>query len=132
MKGWLVLVALLIIVSPAWAVKYPTLSGFVTDGADMISPEWEAKINALAREIEENTTAEFAVVTVESLEGLTREQYAVELFFDPRCVPIDDIYFDTRFLVVPFIAKIPELQVQIRPRCAQFLHDSNSIAQRNH
>lgn len=62
------------------AVEYPTLTGFVTDTADMIDPAWEASINNLAREIEENTTVEIAVVTVPSLEGMAKEQYAVELF----------------------------------------------------
>jgi len=62
------------------SVEYPKLTDFVTDSADMIDAEWEAKINALAKEIEVNSTAEFAVVTVPTLEGLSREQYAVELF----------------------------------------------------
>ena len=45
--------------------------------------------------------------------GLMFYQYAVELSFDPGCVPIDDIHFDTSFCVIPFVAQIPELQVQI-------------------
>ena len=64
----------------AMAANYPELTGFVTDTADMIDPGYEARINQLCGEIEKNSTVEIAVVTVESLEGLTRERYAVELF----------------------------------------------------
>jgi len=80
MKRGLVVFVVLSLVCSVSAVEYPRLSGFVSDNADMFSPEWEAKITALAREIEKNTTAEFAVVTVSSLDGLSIEQYAVELF----------------------------------------------------
>jgi uncharacterized protein len=62
------------------AVNYPTCVKYVTDEAGVITPEWKDKINNLANLIEQNTTNEVAVVTVKSLEGLTVEEYAVELF----------------------------------------------------
>jgi len=74
------LLIFLILVSTAQAVDFPKAENFVTDTADMISPEYESMINNLAMKLERNTTAELAVFTVESLEGLTVEQYAVELF----------------------------------------------------
>lgn len=78
-KTWIII--LLIISSVlAQAADYPTLSGFVTDNADMIEPAWEERITELAGQIERNTTVEVAVVTVDSLGGLSKEQYAVELF----------------------------------------------------
>ena len=80
MKKNLVFITLIVLSAATQAVNYPKLTNFVTDTADLIEPEWEVKINALAKDIEKNTTAEIAVVTVDSLEGLTKEQYAVELF----------------------------------------------------
>jgi len=78
----LIVILILFLITPTFisAVSYPKLKGFVTDNADMISPEWEERIEKLCREIEHNTTAEIAVVTVPSLEGLSKEEYAVELF----------------------------------------------------
>lgn len=76
----LVLIVLILCASTAAAVNYPQLTGFVTDGADMIDPAYETKITELATKIERETTVEIAVVTVESLEGESREMYAVKLF----------------------------------------------------
>lgn len=74
------LLILLLIIIPVLAVSYPKLTDFVTDNADIISPEYEQKITELAKQIEQNTTAEIAVVTINSLEGISKEQYALELF----------------------------------------------------
>lgn len=62
------------------AVQYPKLDGFVTDQANIISPEHKSAIDSLAKRVEQNTTAEIAVVTVNSLEGIDIDTYAVELF----------------------------------------------------
>ena len=61
-------------------VNYPQLTGFVTDNANIIDPEYEAKITQLAEKIEKETTVEIAVVTIDSLEGESREMYALRLF----------------------------------------------------
>ena len=74
-----ILIALLLI-TPILAVDYPNLNDFVTDEANIISPEYEQQIEQLAKAIEQETTVEIAIVTVLSLEGLTKEQYALELF----------------------------------------------------
>jgi len=76
------LIALLILSAPdpACGIQYPEASGFVTDSANMIDPYYEQRIEALCENIEKDTGVEIAVVTVNSLEGITREQYAVELF----------------------------------------------------
>jgi len=76
----LILLILLSALSVVAAVDYPQLTGFVTDDADMIDPAYEAKITELAKNIEGVTTVEIVVVTVESLEGESRETYAVKLF----------------------------------------------------
>ncbi|MDY6965696.1 MAG: TPM domain-containing protein [Halobacteriota archaeon] len=78
---WTFLVILVLLLLPITsAVDYPQLTGFVTDNANMISPEYEDKITGLAEKIERETTVEIAVVTIESLEGESREMYAVNLF----------------------------------------------------
>ncbi|KAF5411655.1 MAG: TPM domain-containing protein [Euryarchaeota archaeon] len=82
-KPSIVILILLILLSalPAVAaVDYPQLTGFVTDDADMIDAVYESKITELAKKIEGATTVEIAVVTVESLEGESKEIYAVKLF----------------------------------------------------
>jgi len=77
----IVLLSLLLAgVAVAVAVEYPELGNFVTDTAEMIDPVYEQRINELCREIEQNTTVEIAVVTIDSLNGMGKEQYAVELF----------------------------------------------------
>ena len=76
----LILLILLSALPAVAAVDYPQLTGFVTDEADMIDPVYEAKITELAKNIEGATTVGIAVVTVESLEGESKEMYAVKLF----------------------------------------------------
>jgi len=76
----LILLILLFLSPPACAVNYPKLQGFVTDNANMIDPAYASNIVQLAAKIEQETTVEIAVVTIESLEGESKEMYAVELF----------------------------------------------------
>ncbi len=76
----LILLILLSFLPTAAAVDYPQLTDFVTDDADIIDHAYETRITELAKKIEEETTVEIAVVTVDSLEGESREAYAVKLF----------------------------------------------------
>ena len=76
----MILLILLSTIPVVAAVDYPQITGFVTDDAGMIDPVYEAKITELAKNIEGATTVEIAVVTVESLEGESRDMYAVKLF----------------------------------------------------
>lgn len=61
-------------------VNFPTCVKYVTDTAGVITPEYADKINTLAKQIDDRTTDEIAVVTVKSLEGLTVEDYGYQLF----------------------------------------------------
>jgi uncharacterized protein len=79
-KSILVLLILLLFSPPSCAVNYPQLRGFVTDNANMIDPAYENNIAQLAAKIEKETTIEIAVVTIQSLEGESKEMYAVKLF----------------------------------------------------
>lgn len=78
MKIKLLLIALLLIPT-VLAVNFPQPTGYVNDFAGMIEQEWKEKTEKLIQEIEKQTTVEIAVVTVESLEGLSKEEYAIEL-----------------------------------------------------
>ena len=60
--------------------EYPASVGYVNDFAHIIDKEYESQIEDLIKELEENTTAEIAVVTIDSLEGKTIEEYTFELF----------------------------------------------------
>lgn len=63
------------------AADYNPLN-FVSDYAEIIDEADEAEINALAAQIEQNTTIEVAVLTIPSLEGEDLDQFTVETFDD--------------------------------------------------
>jgi len=81
MKKFILILFILLFLSPAAsAVNYPQLRGFVTDNANMIGPAYANNIAQLAAKIEQETTVEIVVVTIESLEGESKDMYAVKLF----------------------------------------------------
>ncbi len=55
-------------------------TGYVIDLANVIQPDAKAKISAMATELQQKTGAQIAVVTVNSLGGEDRDQYAVDLY----------------------------------------------------
>lgn len=71
---------LLIFIHIASAVEYPSPVGYVNDFANMLSPDDEARLNGEITAIEKATTVEIAIVTVDSLQGVSVEEYAVKLF----------------------------------------------------
>ncbi len=54
--------------------------GYVTDLAQVIDPATKSKIEALCAEVEQKTGAQIAVVTVRSLDGQSKEDYAADLY----------------------------------------------------
>jgi uncharacterized protein len=54
--------------------------GYVTDLAQVIDPATKAKLEALCTEVQQKTGAQIAVVTVHSLDGESREDYAADLY----------------------------------------------------
>jgi uncharacterized protein len=54
--------------------------GFVTDLAGVISPAVKSRIETLAAEVQQKTGAQMAIVTVNSFEGESREDYAADLY----------------------------------------------------
>ena len=65
-----------------WAEKIADIQpqGYVTDLAQVINPATRQKIEMLGTELQQKTGAQIAVVTVNSLEGQTREDYAADLY----------------------------------------------------
>jgi uncharacterized protein len=57
---------------------HPT--GYVSDLAGVISPDAKTRLEALCAEVEQKTGAQMAIVAVQSLEGESVENYAVDLF----------------------------------------------------
>src|SRR5437667_5921090 len=55
-------------------------SGYVSDLAGVIAPEARTRLEALCTEVEQKTGAQMAIVTVQSLEGESVEDYAVDLY----------------------------------------------------
>lgn len=58
----------------------PTPNGAINDFAEVLSPGEEQTLDRLVTDVEASTTVEIAVATVTSLEGLTIEDYATQLF----------------------------------------------------
>lgn len=63
-----------------FSTNYPSYSGYVNDYANLIDSQKESQINAMISSLEKNTSVEIAVLTVDDLQGLDIETYAVELF----------------------------------------------------
>lgn len=70
---WMFLSALLL-------AAFPAPQKYIVDDAHVINAAARQEINAMLREVEQQTTAEIAVVTVASLDGMTVEDYANRLF----------------------------------------------------
>ncbi|MEK9150043.1 MAG: TPM domain-containing protein, partial [Candidatus Desantisbacteria bacterium] len=61
-------------------VSFPEPNGYVTDSAEIISPNDELAITGMAEELERKTTAQLAVVTIETTQPETIEGFSVKLF----------------------------------------------------
>jgi len=74
------LCSLLFVAVLVTAAKFPAPRGYLSDFASVIDPASEARILSLLGQIEKETSAEIAVVTIASLQGESIDQAAVELF----------------------------------------------------
>lgn len=80
MKTSQLLAALLVfLVAASMAAGYPRLVPYVNDFAGVLTPTQESSLNDIAREIEQSTTVQIAIVTVDSTEGEDRVLYANHL-----------------------------------------------------
>lgn len=71
------LVAALFVVIPASALDVPKLEGRVNDHADMLSADAEARIERTLESHEKATGQQFAVLTIESLEGDDLKDFSI-------------------------------------------------------
>jgi uncharacterized membrane protein YgcG len=61
-------------------VPWPAPQGWVSDFAQVLDPSTMARLNALAAEVEQRTTAELAVVVVPTTAPMTPKEYVTALF----------------------------------------------------
>lgn len=59
--------------------SFPALTGRVVDGADLLTPAQEAKLDAKAEALEKEVGPQYVIVTVPSLGGRPIEDYGVKL-----------------------------------------------------
>jgi len=78
--GFLALVLALATAWPALAITFPRPQGYVSDFANLLPPSSQAALEADLAQLEKDTTAQVAVVTIISLDGETIEGYAIGLF----------------------------------------------------
>jgi uncharacterized protein len=76
----LIFFSLVFLVNSIYAIPEP--AGFVNDFADVLSPEFEEMLEEKLKSFSNQAGPEIAIVTINSLEGDTVENYAVELFND--------------------------------------------------
>lgn len=67
---------------PVLAQEFPQPTGYVNDFAQMLSSDYRQSLEEELVNFEKETTVEIAVVTIDSLEGGSIEDYAVRLFED--------------------------------------------------
>ena len=67
-------------VAPAEKIADIHPQGYVTDLAGVINASTRARLEALCAEVEQKTGAQLAVVTVRSLDGAAKEDYAADLY----------------------------------------------------
>ena len=75
--------ALTLVLATAWpvlALSFPSPQGYVSDFAGLLPTSSRATLEADLAQLEKDTSAQVAVVTITSLEGDTIEDYAVNLF----------------------------------------------------
>ena len=80
-SNWLTVALLLVLSSTSFAqaISYPPSKGAVSDFADRLSPEQVAELTSLIRNYQRQTSIEIAVVIVDSLQGQSAREYAIDI-----------------------------------------------------
>ena len=69
-----------LVTSPVWAkVSMPVPRHYVQDQANVIDPSVEHSLNGVLQELEQKTGAQYIVLTVKNMQGLSIEQFSIEL-----------------------------------------------------
>lgn len=80
MRAVCILLILFVIPAIVCAQHIPEATGWVNDFAGVIPADYQEKLNALIQELEESTSAEIAVVTIDSIAPYGENDYARMLF----------------------------------------------------
>jgi len=80
MKRAILMIILLLLLKSVFASHVPSPTGYVNDFANVLSADEKVQIERLLDEIEKNTTVEISVVTVQTLDGDSIEDFALRLF----------------------------------------------------
>jgi uncharacterized protein len=80
--GLLATLLLLALCSLIWAQQVAKIraQGYVTDLANVIAPATKAQLEALCAEVQQKTGGQIAVVTINSLDGESKEDYSADLY----------------------------------------------------
>ncbi|MGB9005394.1 MAG: TPM domain-containing protein, partial [Candidatus Aminicenantales bacterium] len=73
------IVVLLLAAGPLFALEVPALKGRVNDYAQVLTAEQAAGLDNILAGIESSTTAQFALLTIRSLEGEPLEDYSLRV-----------------------------------------------------
>ena len=76
----MILLLLALVCMPAFAADFPKPTGLVNDFAHLLSDGTISQLETQLYVLAQDTKAEVAVVTIDSLEGASIEQYAADLF----------------------------------------------------
>lgn len=76
---WILVLSLIILPLLVQSAENIQIKGFVNDYANIISPDYKSKIEGALTQLYDSGTAEFSIVTIESLEGKDIESYALNL-----------------------------------------------------
>ncbi|MGD2080215.1 MAG: TPM domain-containing protein, partial [Nitrospirota bacterium] len=96
------LAAALLAAAPAFAVEVPeTPRNHVVDLAGVVDDSVEAKLNGYLLELEQKTTAQVVVLTIESLEGGSLEEFSLSVAHDKWKLGQKDKDNGALILVVP-------------------------------
>jgi len=81
-RTFYLILGLLFISNILLAVDFPkpTPYKYINDYVGVVEPEYVQKIISVGKELEDKTTAQVTAVIIDSLQGITIEEYAVELF----------------------------------------------------
>jgi uncharacterized protein len=75
------ILALLVLISVgALAQEIPAPQGYVSDYAEVLTPQTRDKLTALLQELEQKTTAQIAVLTVKTTQPYDDFEYALKVF----------------------------------------------------
>jgi uncharacterized membrane protein YgcG len=77
---FLIIFLILLFFPSANAIEYPSPVDYVNDFAEILDSDQEMRLNNEITAIEKDSTVEIAIVTIESLQGVSIEEYAVKLF----------------------------------------------------